>query len=96
MYCQLMVIIPGETPCLNCLLPKPPAEETGILIIGTIPGILGILEANETIKLLTGLGEVLKNKLLLIDLVRTEFTLIDIYRNPSCSTCSKYFKYGSK
>ncbi|HDD26780.1 MAG TPA: HesA/MoeB/ThiF family protein [Acidilobales archaeon] len=88
-YGQLMVVIPKETPCLSCIFPKPPKEIREIPVVGTVAGLLGILEVNEAIKVLTGVGEVFKNRLLLVDLLRTEFTVINVRRNPRCPVCSK-------
>mgnify|MGYP000333045187 CR=1 FL=1 len=85
-YGQLLTIIPGETPCLNCLLPKQPPEER-VLVIGVTPGILGTLQATEAIKFITGKGELLRNILLLIDLSTMEFRKLKIQRNPTCPTC---------
>lgn len=85
-YGQLFTIIPGETPCLNCLLPKQPPEEK-IQVIGVTPGILGTLQATEAIKYLIGRGTSLKNLLLLVDLSTMEFKKLKIQRNPTCPTC---------
>ena len=91
MFGQVTVIIPGETPCLKCIIPEAPSSQEAFPILGTTAGTLGILEANEVIKLITGKGELLKNKLLLIDLERNDFMTIPVKRNPNCPVCSKLF-----
>ncbi len=66
-------------PTYRCLFPEPPAEslncsETGVL--GVLPGIIGTLQANEAIKIITGQGEVLSGKLLLLDALNSSFSMV--------------------
>jgi molybdopterin/thiamine biosynthesis adenylyltransferase len=86
-YGQLMVIIPGVTPCLNCILPKKPPEAGKIPVIGPTPAVLGALEANEAIKILTGVGKPALNKLLVYNGLKMEFTVVEVSRNPDCPVC---------
>lgn len=85
-YGQLMVVLPGETPCLHCLF-SGLGDRTCSRIVGPVAGVLGLLEANETIKLITGRGEPLKNRLLHVDLKNMSFDFINVKRNPRCSVC---------
>lgn len=88
-YGQVMVIIPGKTPCLQCLIPSPPRpRQTPLPIVPTTPGVVGVLEANEVLKLLLDKGELLTNRMLVYDGFRGEFTVIKVSRNPNCPVCS--------
>ena len=57
LYGQITTILPGKGPCLQCILPKIPPEEEKFPVLGAATGTLGLLEALETVKLVTGLGE---------------------------------------
>lgn len=89
---QILTITSGS-PCLNCLFPEPPPEacvgtcaETGIL--GVVPGCLGILQANEVLKGILGFGELLENRLLLVDLRTGETTSLMRTARPGCPGCA--------
>ena len=87
-YGQAMTIIPGKTPCLQCLVPvMPKPRETPIPIVPTTPGIIGLIEANEVVKLILGKGNLLINKLLVYDGLHGEFTTVKVSRNPNCPVC---------
>ena len=79
-------------PCYRCLHPEPPPDglipncaEAGVL--GVLPGIIGMIQATEAIKLLTGIGEPLVGKLLLYDAMRMRFRQIALPRDPACPVC---------
>lgn len=85
--------LPGG-PCYRCLFQDPPAPgevpscaEAGVL--GVLPGIIGLLQANEAIKLICGIGEPLKGRLLLFDALRTEFREVRIKKDPQCPLCGE-------
>jgi adenylyltransferase/sulfurtransferase len=89
---QASVFSAGDAPCYRCLFPEPPepgtvpnCEEGGVL--GVLPGMMGVIQAMETIKLLTGIGESLVGRLLLADVLRMEFRTIEIARDPMCPAC---------
>ncbi len=86
MYGQATTIIPGKTPCLACIFPKPPPEEP-VPVVGVTPGLIGLVQANEVIKYLLGTGELLANRLFLWDGLQGQATEIRVERNPSCGTC---------
>lgn len=88
-YGQVTTIIPRQTPCLNCLFVgrKITDRRNPFPIIGFTPGIVGLIEVAEAVKLLTKLGELLTNRLLLIDLYAMEFRVINIEKNPRCPVC---------
>ncbi len=81
---QATTIIPGETPCLRCIFPNFRDRQRELPILGSTPGIFGAIEANEVVKLITGYGETLKNKLLLIDLKTLTFELLKIKKRKNC------------
>ena len=83
-------IEPGETPCLACIFPKKPDYWTNIKVfpaIGPSPVIVGSMAAMEVIKVLTGYGTPLKNKLWFFDLETNITKLISIHRRPDCPVC---------
>jgi len=78
-------------PCYNCLYPRDGAiaqscSENGV--IAPITGIIGSMQALETIKVLTGAGHALKGRLLLLDGLSMEWQSMSLPRNPNCPTCS--------
>src|SRR5205823_1627725 len=88
---QASVFIPGNG-CYRCLYPAPPppgmvpsCAEGGVL--GVLPGIVGCIEAIETIKLILGLGESLVGRLLLFDALAMEFREVKLRRDPECPVC---------
>ncbi len=91
---QASVFSSGEGPCYRCLFrePPPPAlvqncEESGVL--GVVPGLIGVVQATEAIKLITGIGETLAGRLLLVDALRMQFRTIDLVRDPECVACGR-------
>ena len=91
---QVTTFVPYEGPCYRCMYPtQPPAElapdcaVTGVL--GVLPGIAGLLQANEVFKLLLGVGETLVGRLLMFDAMSTEFSEVRIWRDPACPACGE-------
>ncbi len=88
---NVSVFSPPDTGCLECLMPN--LSDNDLLtcatrgVIGATPGIIGALQAMETIKLLTGAGKTLKGKLLVCDFSDMDFTTIDISKNTRCPVC---------
>ncbi len=88
---NLSVFASPETPCLECLLPGlddsqlPTCQTRGVL--GATTGIIGTMQAMETVKLLAGIGENLKGKLMVCDFRDMYFAKIDIFKRPDCLTC---------
>ena len=90
---QLTTFVPYEGPCYRCLYPTPPPPELApgcsvAGVLGVVPGIMGLLQANEVLKLLLGIGETLAGRLLLFDALETEFTELRLKRDPDCPVCS--------
>ena len=89
---QATVFLPGTTGCYRCLFPTPPppgsvpsCAEGGVL--GVLPGIIGSIQAIETIKLILGLGDSLAGRLLLFDALAMEFREVKLRRDPECPVC---------
>src|SRR5688500_4154593 len=89
---QASVFATADGPCYRCLFREPPppglvpsCAEGGVL--GVLPGLIGTIQATETIKLLVGQGEPLVGRLLLIDALTMEFRSIAIRRDPECPAC---------
>lgn len=85
-YGQLMVVVPYETPCLHCVFTHV-RDKAYTRIIGPVAGIVGLMEALEAIKLIVGKGELVVNKLLVINLKNMSFDYIKLKRNPNCPVC---------
>jgi len=94
---QLTTIIPGETPCLACLYPEaPPAWTRKFPVFGAVSGTVGCLAAMEAIKLITGIGTLLTNRLLLMDLRTMSFHRTSIARHLDCAVCSNIVHHTNK
>jgi molybdopterin/thiamine biosynthesis adenylyltransferase/rhodanese-related sulfurtransferase len=90
---QASVYLPHEGPCYRCQVPEPPpaelapsCSEAGVL--GVLPGIIGSIQAMETIKLLLGLGDSLAGRLLAYDALEESFRTFKVNRDPECAACS--------
>lgn len=88
---QATVFVPGHG-CYRCLFPSPPppgmvpnCAEAGVL--GALTGVVGSIQAVETLKLLLGIGETLTSRLLLIDALSMDFREVRIPQNPQCPLC---------
>jgi molybdopterin/thiamine biosynthesis adenylyltransferase/rhodanese-related sulfurtransferase len=91
---QVTTFVPFEGPCYRCLYPTQPPEELAPAcavagVLGVLPGIIGLLQANETVKLLLGVGETLAGRMLLFDALTTSFDEIRLWRDPACPSCGK-------
>ncbi len=83
---QMMTIIPGITPCLSCLVNEAPPKEV-FPVLGATPGVIGTLQVTETIKLITGIGKPVLNRLLLYDGEYMNFHVVSIKKDPDCTVC---------
>ncbi|MHC4113550.1 MAG: HesA/MoeB/ThiF family protein [Planctomycetota bacterium] len=91
---QLITVLPGETTCYRCIFHSPPpagvvpsCSEAGVL--GVLAGVIGLLQATETIKFLLGIGELLTNTLLVYNALETSFYKVKLNRNPNCPLCGE-------
>ena len=86
------VFLPDKGPCYRCLYPEMPPQEllpgpTEIGLLGVLPGVIGAIEATETIKLILGIGTSLNGRLLVYDALNMEFQELNINRNRDCKIC---------
>jgi len=89
---QISTFVPFEGPCYRCLYPTPPPAELAPScgaagVLGVMAGVMGLLQANEVIKLVIGIGEPLIGRLLLYDSLGTHFTELKVRRDPECPIC---------
>ncbi len=91
---QASVFYAKEGPCYRCLYPEPPppglvpsCAEGGVL--GVLPGIIGVMQAIETVKLILGRGESLIGRLVLFDALAMRFRELKLRKNPSCPICGE-------
>jgi molybdopterin/thiamine biosynthesis adenylyltransferase/rhodanese-related sulfurtransferase len=89
---QVTCFIPDQGPCYRCLYPEPPppdmapsCQEAGVL--GVLPGVVGVLQATEAIKIALGIGKTLAGRLLMYDALATKFREMKLHRDPKCPTC---------
>ena len=92
---QATVFYPFKGPCYRCLYPEPPppgmvpsCAEGGVL--GVLPGIIGVIQATEAIKLILGQGEPLIGRLLLYNALKMEFREVALKRDPDCPVCGEH------
>jgi adenylyltransferase/sulfurtransferase len=92
---QASVFATKEGPCYRCLYPEPPppglvpsCAEGGVL--GILPGLVGVIQATEVIKLILGIGEPLIGRLLLVDALGMNFRTLKLRKNPDCPACGTH------
>ncbi len=91
---QVTTFLPRKGHCYRCLYPQPPpaelapsCAEAGVL--GVLPGIIGLFQANEALKLILGVGEPLVGRLLTFEALSTRFTELKLRRDPKCPVCAE-------
>jgi len=89
---QISTFVPHEGPCYRCLYPVPPPPELAPScgangVLGVMAGVMGLLQANEVIKLAADIGEPLVGRLLLYESLSTTFTELKVKRDPACPIC---------
>ena len=92
---QISTFVPYEGPCYRCLYPTPPPPELAPScgangVLGVMAGVMGLLQANEVVKLVAGIGEPLVGRLLLYDSLATRFTELKVRRDPDCPICGDH------
>lgn len=92
---QSTIFCAEDGPCYRCLYPEPPppgmvpsCAEGGVL--GILPGIIGVIQATEAIKIVLGEGEPLIGRLLLYDALQMKFRELKIRKDPSCPVCGEH------
>ncbi len=89
---QASVFSFADAPCYRCLFPEPPEPGTVLNceqggVFGVVPGLVGVIQATEVLKLITGVGELLVGRLLLVDALRMQFRTMEVARDPACPAC---------
>lgn len=85
---RVTTIIPGETACIGCMY-RADTKSGKFPVLGVTPGLIGIIQATEVIKYLTGMGELLTNRLLIYDGMELRFREFKLSRNPECMECNQ-------
>jgi adenylyltransferase/sulfurtransferase len=92
---QASVFATKDGPCYRCLYPEPPppglvpsCAEGGVL--GVLPGVIGVIQATEAIKLITGIGEPLVGRFLIYDALRMRFRELKLRKDPDCPVCGTH------
>jgi adenylyltransferase/sulfurtransferase len=92
---QASVFAAQDGPCYRCLYPEPPppglvpsCAEGGVL--GVLPGVIGVIQATEAIKLITGIGEPLVGRFLIYDALRMKFRELKLRKDPDCPVCGTH------
>src|SRR3569623_1026089 len=100
---QITVFWPGYEKhrggCYRCMFPEPPPAELApscseIGVLGVLPGVLGVLQAGETVKVLLKLGDPLVGRMLYYDALRSSFSEFKLKRNPQCKVCGDEAKFA--
>ena len=92
---QVTVFAPGVGPCYRCLFPQPPPPELAPScaeggVLGVLPGIIGSIQASETLKVVLDRGESLAGRLLLFDALGTTLDEVTVRRDPDCPVCGDH------
>lgn len=90
---QITTFMPNEGPCYRCLFPAaPPADKVQNCsvagVFGVLPGVIGTLQATETLKILLGLGDLLTGRLLVYDALGASFRTFQFAKDPHCPVCA--------
>ncbi|MBT3227376.1 MAG: molybdopterin-synthase adenylyltransferase MoeB [Deltaproteobacteria bacterium] len=91
---QTLTVVPPESACYRCVFIEPPppdsvptCSQAGVL--GVMAGVLGTLQANECLKYILNQGDLLTNRLLIFDALKTSFTDVKLKKNPKCPVCGE-------
>ena len=90
---QIMTVVPeNKTSCYRCVFGDITEGDSSMScsqagVIGFVPGVLGCLEANEALKYILGIGDLLTNKIMYVDLLRNSFDFIEVHRDNNCMAC---------
>jgi molybdopterin-synthase adenylyltransferase len=95
---HLTTILPGRTPCLQCIFPQdPPTWKREFPVLGAVSGTVACLGAVEAVKVIAGIGEPLAGRLLRMDLRQMTFRVLNVHRRTDCEVCGerKVDMYGN-
>lgn len=85
---EVTTIIPGETPCLECIFPRGVEGKKPFPVFGATPALVASIQVMEAIKLLSGFGELLTGKMLYVNGKEMEFMAVTLQKNKACKVCS--------
>ena len=83
---RVTTLVPGRTPCLECIFPKAPPKEK-FPVLGATAGVLGAIQVTEAVKVLLGIGEPLLGRLLVYDGEYMQFHEVRVEKRPDCPAC---------
>lgn len=91
---QVGILDARKGPCFRCLFPEPPGDEiapscSAIGVLGVLPGIIGLIQANETVKLILEIGSPLIGKMQIFDALQATFQTVEVPKDPKCPICGK-------
>ena len=91
---QVTTFVPFEGPCYRCMYPTQPPPELAPAcdvagVLGVLPGIVGLLQANEVFKLVLGVGDTLAGRMLMFDALGTTIDEVRLWRDPACPVCGE-------
>jgi adenylyltransferase/sulfurtransferase len=86
---RAMTILPGRTPCLQCLYERVPEPQGEIPVVGVTPALIATIQVTEAIKYFTGIGELLAGQLLVYDGTSMLFLKSEVQRRPDCPVCGQ-------
>jgi len=94
MFGQVMTVVPGQGPCFRCVfqdVPEPGSIKTtaDVGVLGSVPGVLGSIQATEAVKFLIGTGRLLTGRLLTYDALEMTFRQVPLSENHRCGLCRK-------
>ena len=89
------LFVPGDGPCYRCFHPEPPPQGTVLNcaeagVLGVLPGVIGAIQASETVKWICGIGKPLVGRLLVFDMLAMSFTEFQVPRNLECAVCGDH------
>jgi adenylyltransferase/sulfurtransferase len=86
---RALTVLPGRSACLRCLHRDTVPETGKFPVIGVTPAIIGVIQATEAIKYITGIGELLADRLIVYDGLRAKWSEFKVKKNPNCDHCGR-------
>ena len=84
---EVTTIIPGETPCFECIFPRYVEGKSPFPVLGATPAVVASLQVMEVIKLIVGFGKPLAGRMLYLDGETMDFNVVEMKRDPHCNIC---------
>ena len=86
---RVLTVIPNQSTCLRCLYRGPVTEMAKFPVIGVTPAVIGAVQATEAIKILTGIGKLLTDRLIIYDGLKLSWKEFKVKKNPECDHCGQ-------